>query len=165
MNFAQKNGSTYKRATYALKAGDEVYIAEPMGDFVLPKDSSIPLVFVAAGVGSSPYASMVTWLKSHNEQRNIQLIYSASRAGDFLYGDLWDSYPIEVTKLVTRPDKAWVGHAGRLTVDRLLDFMQPLKNKLIYLAGPQSLIEPLYNDLLESGLPRSQLLLDYFSGY
>jgi ferredoxin-NADP reductase len=165
MNFAPENGSTYKKAVKALKPGDEVLLAEPMGDFVLPKDTSIPLVFVAAGVGSSPYASMVIWLKSRNEKRNIHLIYSASQNSDFLYNALWESYPMKVTRIITRPDKAWEGPTGRLTVDRLLDFIQPLQNKLVYLAGPQSLIEPLYNDLLAAGLPRSQLLLDYFSGY
>src|SRR5690606_36942002 len=42
------DGSSYKRRLRALEPGAVLKMADPMGDFVLPKDPSIPLVFVAA---------------------------------------------------------------------------------------------------------------------
>lgn len=157
--------STYKQALKSLAPGTVVIMKDPMGDFVLPKDTSIPLVFVAAGLGSVPYVSMVKWLLKRNEQRQIQLIHSVSSPDEFLFYDLWRQYDLDFVPLVTRPDNTWKGHAGHLNVDRLLELMGPLENKLIYLAGPQSFIEPFFNELLATGIPRSQLLLDYFPGY
>lgn len=157
--------STYKKTLKSLVPGTEVILKDPMGDFVLPKDTSIPLVFVAAGLGSVPYVSMVKWLIDRNERRQIQLIHSVSTPNEFLFYDLWKHYDLDFVPLVTRPDNTWKGHAGHLNVAGLLELMGTLENKLIYLAGPQSFIEPFYNELLAAGIPRSQLLLDYFPGY
>ncbi len=164
INFAA-NGSSFKRALRRLVIGDAVSFATPMGDFVLPKDMSIPLVFVAAGIGSTPYVSMIKWLTTRGEKRDITLIYSASTPDDFLFTEFFQDYPLAYFPILSRPNKNWHGETGRLDVNRLLAIIGPVENKLIYLAGPQSFIEPLYNDLLAAGIARRQLLLDYFPGY
>lgn len=164
-NFDFENGSTFKRELWNLKPGERVAVNEPMGDFVLPKDTSIPLVFVAAGIGSAPYASIVKWLSANNERRNIQLIYSVSKPDDFLFMDDWQTYGLNFTPTVTRPNEQWTGLTGRINAERITELAGPLQDKLTYLAGPQSAIEPIFDDLLATGLTRSEVLLDYFSGY
>jgi len=163
-NFFEK-GSTYKQALRGLQLGTEVTINEPMGDFVLPKDQTIPLVFIAAGLGTMPYISMVKWLMERHEHRSIQLIHSVSHTTDFFFNDIWRSYELDFVPIVTRPDATWTGQTGRLDATRLLALIGTIDNKLIYLAGPQSLIEPVFNDLLAADIPRNQLLLDYYPGY
>lgn len=164
-NFDFENGSTFKRELRNLKRGERVAVNDPMGDFVLPKDPSIPLVFVAAGIGSAPYASIVKWLMAKNEHRDIQLIYSVSKPGDFLFMYEWQKYGLNLTPIVTRPDNQWAGLTGRLDAQRIIELAGPLQDKLTYLAGPQSMIEPMFDELLATGLTRSEVLLDYFSGY
>lgn len=164
-NFDFENGSTFKRELRKLKPGERVAVNEPMGDFVLPKDTSIPLVFVAAGLGCTPYVGMIKWLIERDEQRQIQLIYSVSQPGDFIFQDLWRNYRLDFIPVVTSPTADWHGETGRITASKLLELIDPVDDKLIYLAGPQSLIEPLFNDLLATGLTRAQVLLDYFPGY
>src|SRR5579864_7110707 len=75
--FAEKS-STFKLALRRLKPGDSVTISEPMGDFVLPKDASIPLVFVAGGIGITPFHSIIKWLHDTKQSRNLTFIYSVS---------------------------------------------------------------------------------------
>lgn len=164
-NFDFENGSTFKRELRNLKPGERVAVNEPMGDFVLPKDTSIPLVFVAAGIGSAPYASIVRWLLARNERRDIQLIYSVSKPDDFLFMDEWQAYGLKFTPIVTRPDAEWTELTGHISAGRIIELAGPLQDKLTYLAGPQSMIEPIFDDLLATGLTRSEVLLDYFSGY
>lgn len=171
-SYVEKNGSTYKKALLALQPGDEVFLGEPMGDFVLPIDKSIPLVFIGAGIGVTPYKSIVSWLHSHGERRDIRLIYSASKPEGFLFEQLWHDYPLDYKPIITRHAEGWAGLTGRLTPTKILNIANffPVKgpifrNVLIYLAGPQSMIEPLFDGLLAAGIPRSQLLLDYFPGY
>lgn len=157
--------STYKMALRTITPGTEFFMNEPMGDFVLPKDQSLPLVFIAAGLGSVPFLSMIKWLTKRGEQRKIQLIYSVRHTCDFHFSEVWERYGLDFIPVVTKPDSTWEGVSGRLTVSTTLELIGPLENKLIYLAGPKSLIEPLYNSLLTNGVPRSQLLLDYYPGY
>lgn len=159
------NGSSYKKALKALQPGVEITMKEPMGDFVLPKDPTIPLVFVAAGLGILPYVSMIKWLIERREQRPIQLIHSVSKTTDFLFNALWQQYVLDFLPIVTRPDTTWNGLSDRLDAAKILGLIGPVENKLIYLAGPQSLIEPMFNNLLTAGITRSQILLDYYPGY
>ena len=164
VNFPERP-STYKQALRALIPGTTVSLSDPLGDFVLPKDASIPLVFVAAGTGSTPYASMVQWLIEIQETRAIQLLYAASTTDAFLFTDLWSQYvPLRLTRLLSRPHPTWTEQIGRLDAHRIMRHAAQTPDSQIYLAGPQSLIEPLYDELAMQ-LPRHRLLLDYFPGY
>ncbi len=165
IDIAPDRPSSFKRALWKLRSSDVIDAKETMGDFILPKDPTIPLVFLAAGIGCTPYASMIKWLSHKKEHRDIQFVYSTSTPGELLFMDLWQHYPMKFLPIVTQATGDWHGLAGRLNTDRFISFIEPIKNKYIYLAGPQSFIEPLYNDLLRFGIPRPQLLLDYFPGY
>jgi ferredoxin-NADP reductase len=159
------NGSTYKHALLALKPGDDVTFGEPIGDFVLPKLPTIPLTFIIGGIGIAPVRSLISELRARNETRAIQLIYSVSSPEELAYREVFESYPMQYTPIVTRGDANWKGLSGHLTAERALQLIDKTFGKLIYLCGPQSLIEPLFNDLLRLGVPRAQLILDYFPGY
>jgi ferredoxin-NADP reductase len=160
-----KKPSSYKQTLRALRVGSEVVLSEPLGDFVLPKDRTVPLVFVAAGTGCTPYASMTKWLIKQHEERDIQLLYAASSPDAFLFTDLWSSYrPLRLTRMVSHASSAWHEHIGSLDSVIILQAIQDAADSMLYLAGPQSLIEPLYDELLKD-VPRQQVLLDYFPGY
>jgi glycine betaine catabolism B len=83
--FARQQGSSFKRQLAGLRAGMTLDLADPMGDFVLPKDQSIPLVFAVAGLGITPVRSMVKWLVDTQEKRDIRLIYADSQPNDLLF--------------------------------------------------------------------------------
>jgi glycine betaine catabolism B len=160
------DGSSFKKALASLRPGQRLSMSDPMGDFVLPKDPSIPLVFIAAGTGCTPYVSMIKWLRDRDERRSIVFIYSASSADAFIFTDLWKSYtPLTYVRMVSHPTDSWSEKVGRLHAEAVLDIIKTTQGKLIYLAGPQGLIEPLYDDMLKANTPRNQLLLDYFTGY
>ncbi len=88
--FAAENGSSFKAALRALKPGAELNMASPMGDFVLPKDAGIPLVFVAGGIGSTPLRSMCKYMQDSGEQRNVHVIYNANTAEDVAFRDVFE---------------------------------------------------------------------------
>ena len=86
--FTPKHGSAFKRALAALKPGTHLALAEPMGDFVLPLDTSIPLVFVAAGMGITPVRSMIKWLHDSGQKRSIHLIYKVPTTRELAFSNL-----------------------------------------------------------------------------
>ncbi|HEY8998984.1 MAG TPA: hypothetical protein VIM53_01560 [Candidatus Saccharimonadales bacterium] len=161
-----ENCSTYKRALLALKPGDVVTFGEPIGDFVLPKSASVPMAFVIGGVGIAPVRSIVEELHAHGESRPLQLIYSVSAPNEVAFASTFQKYPtLDYMPIVTHPPENWNGLSGRLTAERALELIGQTAGKIIYLCGPQSLIEPLFYDMLRLGVPRAQLVLDYFPGY
>jgi glycine betaine catabolism B len=163
--FTPSEGSAFKQALRDLKPGAELTLADPMGDFVLPRDPSIPLLFVAGGIGVTPYRSMIRWLSDMNEKRDIHLLYSVRHPQEIAFPDLFQGYDMKFTSVVTEPDASWQGETGFLTPERIRQFIHPDPRTLVYLAGPEPMVEAFVDELKRQGLPGHRLVTDYFPGY
>jgi len=153
------DGSTFKRALQQLTPGATLSMSEPLGDFVLPKNTSIPLVFVVAGIGITPIRSMVQWLTDKQEQRDIRLIYITRTPEDLLFQPLLETYE------GLRLHRMHTSTGVYPTAADIIPHITPRDTALTYLSGPQPLIERLWDELQHHGIDRTQLVLDYFPGY
>jgi len=161
---AQPPTSTFKQTLKALKPGQEVMMADPMGDFVLPKDPKTPLVFIAGGIGVTPMRSMLKWLVDNQEKRPIKLLYSARVMEEVAFKDVFEAYGLEPTYILDQPPANWKGETGRLTADKILELAPDQPNQLYYLSGPEPMVEALINDL-KTKVPKNRLVGDYFPNY
>lgn len=161
--FAPKS-STFKQELAQLKLGMMLDLADPMGDFVLPKDTSIPIVFAAGGLGITPVRSMIKWLLDTNEKRDIQLLYADSIPEKLLFESLFTAYPLNYQPIIKRPPAGYTGEVGSLTADRILKALAD-DRALVYISGPELLVEKLYKELQAKGAPAERLVADYFPGY
>jgi ferredoxin-NADP reductase len=157
--------STFKHALHELSLGQHVIISEPMGDFVLPKDTHIPITFVAGGIGITPFHSMAKWLIHTNEKRSIRLLYAVRNEEDIVFQDSFQAANIPATIVVSQPAKNWPGLHGKLTADQILEIASAQAPGFIYLAGPEPMVEHLQDTLLELGVDRNQLVVDFFPNY
>jgi ferredoxin-NADP reductase len=162
IKFETADGSTFKKTLLSLQPGGEVMLTDPLGDFVLPKNLAIPLVFVAAGIGITPVRGMVQWLTDKHQQRDLQLVYITRSPADMAFLPLFESYDgLQLDAIHTRSRKK----GERLAAQDILALIGDPQDKLIYLSGPERLIEGLWTDLQKHGVGRRQLVLDYFPGY
>lgn len=158
-------GSSFKGALRALEPGAVVEIAPPSGDFVLPQDPTIPLVFVAGGMGVTPFHSIFKWLHDTEEQRPIRFIYAVKTEDDIIFQETFDDAGVHATIFVTEPSDAWGGERGHLTADHILKLTEPDEHTLIYLAGPEQMIEDLQKGLRAQKIPPSRIITDFFPNY
>ncbi len=157
--------STFKQQLLKLKPGDEVNLAEPMGDFVLPKDNAIPLIFVAGGIGITPYHSMLSWLAQNSEHRTIRLLYAVNNEDEIIFQDTFNKAAAHTTLVVNHPSDEWGGERGLITADHILKLTEPDKDTLIYISGPEPMVETLEKDLTKLGIPKTRLVTDFFPNY
>jgi len=157
--------STFKKALFHMQPGTEVDMAEAMGDFVLPKDASIPLIFVAGGIGLTPFHSMFEWMAERDEHRNIKFIYGVRTEDEIVFQDTFRRTGIHATIVVSEPSDAWGGERGRLSAELILGLEQPTDNTLIYMSGPEPMVEALEKDMTEHHIDKRQLVGDFFPGY
>lgn len=150
----RRGDSSFKHALWQFQRGDSLVASEPMGDFVLPKDETIPLVFVVGGIGVTPVRSIVHYLIDSKEKRSLRVLYSVKSKSDIAFRDVLNAYPLALD--IT---------TNRFTAKKILDTAAPLRNQLIYLSGPEPMIENLHSDLMKLGVPREQLVMDGFEGY
>lgn len=157
------DASPYKQLLAALRPGDQVTMTDPMGDFVMPLDTSRKLVFVALGIGITPFRSMAVSLPRSDDTRDIVLLYVARAPEDILFQDaLQNGFGDGVTYFCTNPPQDWKGEQGPITADRIVEHASA--DALIYIAGPEQAVHGLTLDLRHSGISPNRVVADYFSG-
>jgi hypothetical protein len=73
--------SSFKRALLAMKPGSEIAASHLAGEFVLPTDKREKLVFMAGGIGITPFRSMIKHLLDRNEASDHRSLFKQSRSG------------------------------------------------------------------------------------
>ncbi len=160
-----RHTSSFKQQLKSLQPGTIVNLAEPMGDFVLPQQTSIPLVFVAGGIGVTPMHSMIKWLVTSGEKRTIYLLYGASRPEELAFQDLFLTAPITYVPMISAPDGTWQGKVGKISSDLIFGLPGVTQNALIYISGPEPMVEQCAEGLSAHGIPPHRVIGDYFPGY
>src|SRR2546428_2820387 len=79
----RESDSPYKRAFAALRPGDPLFVAGPIGDFVL--DEHRPAVLVAGGIGITPLKGMAEYATDKGLPLPIRLVYSSRTQADIVY--------------------------------------------------------------------------------
>ncbi len=158
--------SSFKRTLFNLSLGTNISISAAMGDFVLPKDPSIPLAFIAGGIGVTPMRSMLKWLADKHQQRDIRMIYGAKSLDQIAFHDLLRQHTAQLDIVLSEPPTKWSGLTGNITSGLVLECLSTSHDQTIfYISGPEPLVEKLQTNLLNAGIGQSKLVLDFFPGY
>lgn len=166
--FAQngRQSSTFKQTLRALPIGSEVSLADAMGDFVLPKDKSIPILFVAAGMGITPVHGMIKYLSDSHERRDIQLLYGVHHDTQLIYRQLFDDYALASFTPIARETSAdWRGETGGITAERVIAMIGNNLETQVYVSGPEPLVETITKQLEQYGVAKHRIVPDFFPGY
>jgi ferredoxin-NADP reductase len=146
--------SSFKRRLQALQPGDHLHVSESLGDFVLPKDATLPLVFVAGGIGITPFLSIARSLTDRHEIRRIRLHYVVHAINDALFKEELLNAGYKVNIILSKQK------TGPLLTD-----LEQGPDCLYYISGPEGLAEKMTAELTASGVAESQIVTDYFPGY
>lgn len=163
--FNPDRSSTFKKALWSLPMGTRLHWADAMGDFVLPKDKTIPLVFVAGGIGITPFHSMIKWLTDTHEKRTIHLIYGARTLDEVAFRSLLESYVGKFEIVLTDPAAGWDGPSGRLSADKILELVGKPDEQMLFLSGPEPMVKDFRQDLVAKGVDEQKVVMDDFPGY
>ena len=143
--------SDFKSALASLKPKDVVYISPAIGNFNLPRQNK-RLLFIALGLGITPYRSMLKSPEINNFD-DISLLYIA-KPNEHIYQTEIESSPVKYIK-----------HETRFASKDLLELVPDYTKRLIYLSGPETACIKLFNELIDHGFDRHQIKLECFTGY
>lgn len=165
-------GSSFKKALLELESGKTIVGSQLTGDFTMPEDQNIPLVFIAGGIGITPFVSMVQYLLGKNEKRSITLFYANSLPEDLVYKEKFDEAarrigfkPVYVITKKENAPKDWSGKTGYVTEDMIKAEVSDYKKCEYYLSGPQAMVTSYKEMLGRLGIPRKMIKTDYFPGF
>jgi ferredoxin-NADP reductase len=166
-----QKSSTYKKSLLNMTNNTQIVAAQLAGDFTLPEDPKQPCVFIAGGIGITPFRSMIKYLVDKRQKRRITLFYANRVASEIVYKDVFDQaqrdlgiktiYTLTDTKHVAAN---WTGKTGHITPEMIKTEVSDYVQCHFYLSGPNSMVNAFETLLLEMGVPHSHIKTDFFPG-
>jgi ferredoxin-NADP reductase len=154
-----ERSSSFKQALTALKPGDQIEAEGPEGDFVV-EDVSRNYIFIAGGIGITPFRSILTEAAAKGQQLHVELLY-ANRNQDIVFREELDALQAQNPHLKIR----YVIDPERLDNQLLQERIPATDNPLIYVSGPEPMVEALTADIAKLGVSEDNIKGDYFPGY
>ena len=151
--------TTFKQALAALPVGGTINLVEqPDGDFVW-QESEKPLVFIAGGIGITPFYSMLR-SRGHSGQPVLATL---------IYNGRTDELPFKVEfEEASRRHPEFKVHyviGEQLTTEKLTELVPNISSSQVYISGAESMVEALGKQLEENGLANDNLHQDFFPHY
>jgi ferredoxin-NADP reductase len=156
-----------------LKAGSPVQIEGPYGDLALHEDASRPAVFLAGGIGVTPFRSMVLDASNRGLQHRLFLFYSNRKPADAAYltelRELEQKNPrfkliATFTEGEAVPQGGAVEH-GYITAKMIAKHVGDLSSSIFYVAGPPAMVSAMEAVLKDAGIGQENVHAEKFSGY
>lgn len=162
--------STYKKEL--LNFGNKKITASQVGgDFILPQNLNLPIVFIAGGVGITPFRSMVKYIIDKNLKTDIVLIYSNKTKDEILFADIFKTAEKNGIKTVyfltdeTNIPKNWQGMKGHISEEGIKEAVPDYWKRIFYISGPQLMVKNFEKILTRMGIFKSKIKTDFFPGY
>lgn len=162
-------GSGFKKTLNEMKVGDEVELGPIAGVFSLPEDTSKPLIFIAGGIGITPFMSMLRYLKEAGTAYNITLVYSnRDRLSTAFLNEiqgLAKSLPNFKLILTMTEDANWQGEKRRVDAGFIKEYFPNVNENYYMVVGPPGMVEAVKTSLLEAGALPENIKIEKFTGY
>lgn len=156
-----ENPSSFKKSLKSLQIGGRLYAQGSEGDFVLDNTDK-NYVFVAGGIGITPFKSIIEYLLESNMKLSITLIYCARKKEEFVFKDMFSKAEKELgLKLIYVETQT----QGYLDEKKITNYSIDFKKSIFYLSGPQLMVQS-FEDLLRGmKTPKRNIKVDFFPGY
>ncbi|OGN28161.1 MAG: hypothetical protein A3A33_02290 [Candidatus Yanofskybacteria bacterium RIFCSPLOWO2_01_FULL_49_25] len=151
--------STFKQTLFAMSPGATVTASQLAGEFVLPRDANRKLVFIAGGIGITPFRSMIKYLIDRKEHRSIDMFYATNTEQEIAYRELFDK-----ARDILGIKTSYV-FGVRLTDAMIKSAVPDYRERLFYISGPRSMVVAFEGILKNIGIPRNRIKTDFFPGF
>ena len=165
--------TAFKRALRTMPLGTAVKIGRPSGDFILKKDVTQTAIFLAGGIGITPFRRIVHWAAKEKLPNRIVLFYSNRRPEDARFlAELQklerDNPKYKLIASMTEMEKShqsWNGETGLIDKGMLGRHLQGAGPRIHYIAGPPAMAKGLHEMLNKAGVDDNDIRAEEFAGY
>jgi len=161
-----------KQALDQLSPGATAHVYGPIGRFLFEADR--PALFLAGGIGISPFRGMLRYAADSGAARPYTLLYSARVPEEFVFRDELDTLArdrsnVAVHYTVTRPRESsadWRGRVGRIDRAWLEEHGHLDRHPRCYVAGLPEMVVATVALLTETlGVPVDDVDYEVFRGF
>lgn len=165
--------TAFKRTLRAAPPGTAVRIDGPNGEMVLHDDAARPAVFLAGGIGITPFLSMARHAAHERLPHRIFLFYSNRRPEDAAFlAELQNlerlnaNYRLIATMAEAQKSaRPWPGETGFIRREMLERFLPKAASPVYYFAGPPAMTMAMQHMLQDMGVGEDSMRYEEFYGY
>lgn len=165
--------SSFKRALSDLPPGTEVSIRGPMGSFVLHSDVSRAAVFLAEGIGITPFLSFLSSVPIVKHHPPVFLFYANRYIEDAAFMEtlcnlemLTDNFHFVPTfTRIATGQGGWKGSTGPINAQILSKYISNPRVPIYYIAGPPDMVAGTHQALVELNVREGNIRTEHFAGY
>ena len=165
--------SAFKRALDLLKPGDKAKVDGPFGSLTLHKDATRDALFIAGGIGITPFMSIVRHAAAGGDARRRVLVYSNRRPEDAAF--LAELQALSkahkgsgLVATMTEMHKSalpWTGESRLMDAAMVRAAVAGLSRPIAYLAGPPAMVAAAREILVAAGIDEDDIRAEEFFGY
>jgi ferredoxin-NADP reductase len=176
-------GSGLKRTLGELKINSEIEGEGPNGTFILDERETGPHVFLAGGIGITPFRSIIKYYLDKNLPIPMHFIYSNGTPGQITFRKELEKWAkgrknLKVDMTITRPDEGkrnlpagrtsrqeWEGLTGRIDEEMIKKLVSNLSKPTFWITGPPGFVEAMETVLGRLGITSDKIRSEKFTGY
>jgi ferredoxin-NADP reductase len=165
--------TAFKRVLGTMPIGLQVKIDGPFGNLVLHNNQARTAVFLAGGIGITPFRSILLRATRERLPHRLFCFYANRRPEDapFLQelealqrnNQAWTFVPTMTD--MSRPDRSWRGETGRIDQAMLATHLKSAVSPIYYIAGPPGMVRAMRTLLNSMGVDDDDIRTEEFAGY
>ena len=165
--------TAFKRVLKSLPLGTALTIDGPNGEMVLEESPTRPVVFLAGGIGITPFRSLALHAAHARLAHRILLFYGNRRHEDAAFLDELQETAkrnpsFRLIALMSEPQKSahpWSGETGFIRRELIERHVAEPKAALYYFAGPPAMTAAMHALLEALGVGEPSMRYEEFYGY
>lgn len=155
--------TAFKRELGKMPEGTAIELDGPYGSFTLHARTERPAVFIAGGIGITPFRSILRTAGEEKPERKFYLFYSDHTKNDTAFFD-------ELSRLTGEiPDFTFVpvmsDTEGYITDQTIRKHVERIDGPIYYLAGPPAMVAGMREMLARLGISEDDIRFEEFAGY
>ena len=165
-------GSAFKRSLLEARAGLEVDLNGPFGSFVLHKNARTPAVFLAGGIGITPFRSMIKDATERRLPHWLTLLYSNRTLGSTAFLSDLEAWRRENAHLAFIPSLTqpadpgqWPYETGMFDASFIKRHVERSAKAIYYIAGPLAFVNAMRSALAQLEADPDDIRTEEFPGY
>jgi len=165
-------GSGFKETLRQAPMGYELTCETPEGEFILRQgETRLRHVFIAGGIGITPYRSILRHSVDMNEPLNVLMLYFNRSSADIVFrreleGIARQMPTFSFVNVLTEPEEGWKGEQGKLGEAILRKLVpDPDDGSFYWVSGSPGMVSTCRELLELIGVKDQSIHTDRFMGY
>ncbi len=165
--------SAFKRALKSLPVGSPARLEGPFGSLTLHNNRARPAVFIAGGIGITPFMSILRQAAKDQLPQRLVLLYSNRRPEDAAFlaelqqlEQMNNNFRLIATMTeMSKSSRPWKGETRMIDDDLVKGISGDVSAPIYYLAGPPGMVEAVRQTLNHAGIDDDDIRSEEFYGY